>query len=254
MRFSVIRFPGSNCDDDTVFALDHVLNNVLNEVRNEVRNDALGDRGASAAIVWHKDADLGECDAVVVPGGFSYGDYLRAGAIAAQSPIMAAVKTFADRGGPVLGICNGFQILCESGLLDGALTRNDSLRFECSDVYCVVEGRPTPFTHAIPAGRHIRMSIAHAEGRYIHPEPEVLEAEGRVVFRYATADGEVSAAANPNGSMNHIAGICNAAGNVVGLMPHPERAVEDLLGKGGDDGLSLFLSALAWSEGAPARV
>lgn len=237
MRFGVIRFPGSNCDDDAVFAAD-----------------LLADRGASAQIVWHKDTGLGGVDAVIVPGGFSYGDYLRSGAIAAHSPIMAAVKAFADRGGPVLGICNGFQILCESGLLDGALTRNASLRFECRDVWCVVEGRPTPFTHAIPAGRHIKMSIAHAEGRYVHPDVDALEAEGRVVFRYATADGEVCDAANPNGSVHHIAGICNAAGNVVGLMPHPERAFENLLGAGGTDGRTLLLSALAWTDGAPARV
>ncbi len=250
MRFAVIRFPGSNCDDDAVYAINYAIDYAINYALNAV----LGDRGATASIVWHKEASLGECDAVVLPGGFSYGDYLRGGAIAAQSPIMSAVKAFADGGGPVLGICNGFQILCESGLLDGALTRNSTLRFECSDIHCVVEGRPTPFTQAIPAGRHIRMSIAHAEGRYIHPDVEALEREDRVVFRYASADGDVSAAANPNGSMNNIAGICNAAGNVVGLMPHPERAVEDLLGGGGDEGLSLFLSALASVSGSPARV
>ena len=238
MRFGVIRFPGSNCDDDTVFALDWVLR----------------DRGASAQIVWHKDETLGDFDALVVPGGFSYGDYLRAGAIAAQSPVMSKVAAFAESGGPVLGICNGFQVLCEAGLLEGALTRNRSLRFECSDIHCVVEGKPTPFTHAIPAGRHIRMSIAHAEGRYIHPDPQKLEAEGRVIFRYCSADGEVSEEANPNGSLNHIAGICNEAGNVVGLMPHPERAVEDILGEGGDDGLTLFLSVLSSKGKGPARV
>jgi phosphoribosylformylglycinamidine synthase len=234
MKFGVIRFPGSNCDDDAVHAASLL-------------------EGASAEIVWHKDTGLPALDAVIVPGGFSYGDYLRSGAIAAHSPIMAAVREFADRGGPVLGICNGFQILCEAGLLDGALTRNASLRFQCEDVWCVVEGRPTPFTHAIPAGRHIRMSIANAEGRYVHPDPDTLETEGRVVFRYATADGEVSDAANPNGSMRNIAGICNSAGNVVGLMPHPERAFENLLG-GGEDGRSLLLSALSSMGGGPARV
>ena len=235
--FGVIRFPGSNCDDDAVRVVDQVMG-----------------AGSQGRIVWHKDRSLAGVDAVIVPGGFSYGDYLRAGAIAAKSPIMGAVIEFARAGGPVLGICNGFQILCESGLLDGALTRNASLRFECRDVHCVVEGRPTPFTAAIPAGRHIKMSIAHAEGRYIHPEVERLEAEGRVVFRYATADGAVTPAANPNGSMNNIAGVCNEAGNVVGLMPHPERACEALLGGGGEDGRMIFESALAWKAGTPGRV
>jgi phosphoribosylformylglycinamidine synthase subunit PurQ / glutaminase len=238
VNFGVIRFPGSNCDDDAVRVVDVVLR----------------ERGARGRILWHKDTSLHGVDAVIVPGGFSYGDYLRAGAIAAHSPIMAAVSQFAADGGPVLGICNGFQILCEAGLLEGALTRNRSLRFECRDVHCVVEGRPTPFTHAIPAGRHIRMSIAHAEGRYVHPDVERLEKEGRVVFRYAAADGSVSEASNPNGSMNSIAGVCNEAGNVVGLMPHPERACEDLLGGGGEDGRMLFESALSWKTGSPARV
>jgi phosphoribosylformylglycinamidine synthase len=174
--------------------------------------------------------------------------------MAAHSPIMAAVKRFAEAGGPVLGICNGFQILCEADLLEGALTRNQGLKFVCKDVYCVVEGRPTPFTSAIPAGRHIRMSVAHAEGRYTHLEVSELEARGQVVFRYCTADGEVMPEANPNGSMASIAGVCNQSGNVVGLMPHPERAIEDLLGHGGEDGRTLFESALAHHRGAPARV
>jgi phosphoribosylformylglycinamidine synthase subunit PurQ / glutaminase len=238
LNFGVVRFPGSNCDDDTL----HVVARVL------------ADQGSRGRIIWHKDRDLGDVDAVVVPGGFSYGDYLRAGAMAAHSPIMKAVIAFAAAGGPVLGICNGFQILCEAGLLEGALARNESLKFVCADVHCVIEGRPTPFTHAIPAGRHIRMSIAHAEGRYVHPDPERLEREGRVVFRYCTADGEVTAAANPNGSVNNIAGVCNEAGNVVGLMPHPERACEALLGRGGEQGRMLFESALAAGAGAPARV
>src|SRR5262249_44622753 len=157
-----------------------------------------------------------------------------AGAIAAWSPIMAAVKAFAERGGWVFAICNGFQIACEAGLLDGALARNESLHFECRDVHLRVEGKPTPFTQAIPAGRVLRMSIAHSEGRYVHPDVERLEKEGRVVFRYVNAEGQATAAANPNGSMDNIAGVCNAAGNVVGLMPHPERAVENLLGEGGE--------------------
>ena len=240
MIFGVVRFPGSNCDDDAIRATDV----------------ALASHGASGRIVWHKDSDLGPVDAIVVPGGFSYGDYLRAGAIAAHSPIMAAVKRFAEAGGPVLGICNGFQVLCESGLLDGALARNESLKFVCKDVFCVVEGKPTPFTHAIPAGRHIRMPVAHAEGRYTHPDPDRLEAEGRVVFRYCSADGAVDRAptsvSNPNGSVDSIAGICNETGNVVGLMPHPERACEVLLG--GEQGRALFQSAIAWKAGTPARV
>jgi phosphoribosylformylglycinamidine synthase len=238
VNFSVVRFRGSNCDDDALYVVAKLL----------------APAGATGRIVWHKDRDLGGADAVIIPGGFSYGDYLRAGAIAAHSPIMSVVVEFARAGGPVLGICNGFQILCEAGLLEGALLRNESLRFECRDVHCVVEGRPTPFTHAIPAGRHIKMSIAHAEGRYTHPDVERLEGEGRVVFRYSTADGEVTPAANPNGSLRNIAGVCNAAGNVVGLMPHPERACEELLGRGGEDGRSLFESAIAHGRGVPARV
>lgn len=238
MNVGVIRFPGSNCDDDALHAVDRVL----------------APRGVSGRMIWHKDLEVGAVDAIIVPGGFSYGDYLRCGAIAAQSPIMAAVKRFAEAGGPVLGICNGFQILCESGLLEGALIRNRDLHFICKDIHCVVEGRPTPFTWAIPAGRHIRMSIAHAEGRYVHPDVDDLEARGQVVFRYADATGAVSESVNPNGSQNHIAGVCNAAGNVVGLMPHPERAIEDLLGRGGRDGRTLFESALAHHRGRPARV
>ncbi len=238
MIFGVIRFPGSNCDDDTLHAVDVVLRS----------------QGSRGRAVWHKQAALGEVDAVIVPGGFSYGDYLRSGAMAAHAPIMADVRRFADRGGPVLGICNGFQILCESGLLDGALTRNASLRFVCRDVHCLVEGRPTPFTRAIPAGRHIRLPVAHAEGSYVHPDVDALEREGRVLFRYCTADGDVTAAANPNGSLANIAGVCNAAGNVVGLMPHPERAVEASLGSGSEDGRMLFESALAAFAGRSVRV
>lgn len=238
VAFGVVRFPGSNCDDDAVRVVDQVL----------------ADRGATGRILWHKDKGLGGIDVVIVPGGFTYGDYLRAGAIAAHSPVMQAVRAFARAGGPVLGICNGFQILCESGLLEGALARNRSLHFECRDVHLVVEGRPTPFTHAIPAGRHVRMSIAHAEGRYVHPEVERLEDEGRVVFRYAEPDGAVTEAANPNGSLHNIAGVCSAEGNVVGLMPHPERACEDILGQGGTEGLTLFECVLAWKAGLPARV
>jgi phosphoribosylformylglycinamidine synthase len=221
MNIAVVRFPGSNCDDDALIVASRII-------------------GASARFAWHKETSLGAVDAVVLPGGFSYGDYLRAGAMAAQSPIMAAVRQFADKGGAVLAICNGFQIACESGLLDGALTRNATLHFECRDVHLLVEGKPTPWTRAIPAGRVLRLPIAHAEGRFIHPHIEQLEREGRVVFRYVDATGGESDGANPNGSMANIAGICNARGNVVGLMPHPERASEPVLGS--DDGKMLFAS------------
>jgi phosphoribosylformylglycinamidine synthase subunit PurQ / glutaminase len=237
LTVGVVRFPGSNCDDDAVRAVE-----------------VMAARGLAGRMVWHKDRALGDLDAVIVPGGFSYGDYLRAGAMAAHSPIMAAVKAFADGGGPVLGICNGFQILCESGLLEGALTRNASLRFACHDVDVRVEGRPTPWTAAIPAGRSLRMSIAHSEGRYVHPDLDRLEGAGQVIFRYVDASGAVDPAANPSGAASNIAGVCNAAGNVVGLMPHPERAVEALLGEGGEDGRMLLSSLLGWKTGSPGRV
>ena len=224
MNIAVVRFPGSNCDDDAF----HVVGRVM---------------GQPVRFAWHKETSLGDAEAVVLPGGFSYGDYLRAGAMAANSPIMGAVKAFADQGGPVLAICNGYQIACEAGLLDGALTRNASLHFECRDVHLLVEGRPTPWTRAIPAGRVLRIPIAHAEGRFVHPNVDALEKEGRVVFRYVDATGGQSEGANPNGLVASIAGTCNARGNVVGLMPHPERASEAVLGS--DDGKMLFASLLA---------
>jgi phosphoribosylformylglycinamidine synthase len=237
MNVAVVRFPGSNCDDDAL----HVLGRVA------------GTRGqVSARFAWHKDVSLGDAEAVVIPGGFSYGDYLRAGAMAAHSPVMGAVRQFAAAGGPVLAICNGFQIACEAGLLDGALTRNASLHFECRDVILVVEGRPTPWTAAIPAGRLLRMPIAHAEGRYLHPDLPTLEASGRILFRYCDGGGGETEAANPNGSMANIAGICNERGNVVGLMPHPERASEPVLGSA--DGRLLFESLLLHAAGSGARV
>jgi phosphoribosylformylglycinamidine synthase len=231
LEFGVVRFPGSNCDDDAL----HVVSRVLAPL------------GARGRMIWHKEHALGAVDALIIPGGFSYGDYLRAGAIAAHSPIMGAVMAFAERGGPVLAICNGFQIACEAGLLDGALTRNASLHFECREVNLAVGGKPTVFTGGIEAGSVLRMSIAHAEGRYLHPDVDRLEAEGRVVFRY------VAPAGNPNGSQNDIAGVCNPGGNVVGLMPHPERACEGLLGEGGEDGRRLFEAALAWGRQGAAR-
>jgi phosphoribosylformylglycinamidine synthase len=232
MKVAVVQFPGSNCDQDCL------------------RAARLG--GGSAEYVWHRDARLPACDYVILPGGFSYGDYLRSGAIAARAPIMAAVREFADRGGPVLGVCNGFQILCEAGLLEGALLRNATLKYECRDVFLSVEGRPTPFTHAIPAGRILRMPIAHADGRYHHEDPASLEQRGLVVFRYVDGAGGVTAAANPNGSVRSIAGVTSERGNIVGLMPHPDRACEAILGS--SDGRMLFDAVAAQKRGGTARV
>lgn len=195
-------------------------------------------------MIWHRETSLGTVDAVLIPGGFSYGDYLRSGALAALSPIMAEVKRFADRGGPVLGICNGFQILTEAGLLPGALARNPSLHFKCQDVFLRVERNDTLFSSAYQPGQVLRLPIAHNEGRY-YADTETLatlEGNGQVVFRYCDASGAWSGASNPNESLSHIAGIVNEKGNVLGMMPHPERAVESLLGS--DDGLGLFRSLL----------
>ena len=217
---AVLRFPGSNCDDDTRHALDEVL-------------------GADARLVWHTERDLGDAAAVVVPGGFSYGDYLRSGALAAHSPVMESVRAFARRGGPVLGICNGFQILTEAGLLPGALAQNDGLRFECRDVFVRVE-HSSAYTRGYRAHAVLRLPIAHHEGRYVADEAtlERLEGEGRVALRYVRHDGAVDPAANPNGSLHAIAGIVDERGTVLGMMPHPERAVEPLLG--GIDGRGLL--------------
>ncbi|CAN5902840.1 phosphoribosylformylglycinamidine synthase subunit PurQ [soil metagenome] len=226
MNVAVIRYPGSNCDDDARHALETVC-------------------GADVKMVWHRETALGDTDAVLIPGGFSYGDYLRSGALAAMSPVMAAVKRFAERGGPVLGICNGFQILTEGGLLPGALMRNPALHFKCQDVHLCVERSDTLFTSAYELGQVLRLPIAHNEGRY-YADTETLqrlEANRQVVFRYCDAAGEVSDAVNPNESLGHIAGIVNARGNVLGMMPHPERAVESLLGS--EDGLGLFRSLLS---------
>jgi len=225
MKFAVVVFPGSNCDHDAYHAAKHVL-------------------GQEAALVWHKDTSLGGADAVVLPGGFAHGDYLRTGAIARFSPIMAEVQKFAAAGGPVLGICNGFQVLLEAGLLPGAMLRNNVLQFRCEHVYVRIEQTDTPFTAACSSGQVLRIPIAHGEGNY-YAEPEVidrLEKHRQVIFRYATASGEVTDAANPNGSVNNIAGLCNEARNVVGLMPHPERACE--LAIGSADGLVLFESVV----------
>lgn len=223
MRFGVIVFPGSNCDLDAY----HLLADVL---RLPVR------------YIRHDEDSLGDCQVVVLPGGFTYGDYLRAGAIARFSPVMEAVKGFAAAGGFVLGICNGFQVLTEAGLLPGALYRNSHLRFRCGPVRVRVENNTLPFTAALSAGSVLEMPVAHGDGNYYAPPPLLreLEENNQVVFRYCDREGRITPEANPNGSLENIAGVCNRAGNVVGLMPHPERAGEALLSS--RDGLALFLS------------
>jgi len=225
MRFAVIRFPGTWSDRDCY----HVLHDVLEQ---------------KADIVWHRETDLSSYDAVVLPGGFSYGDYLRCGAIARFSPVMEAVARFANAGGPVIGICNGFQVLCESGLLPGALIRNDSLQFRCEWTWLRRDGGQTPWAGGIAAGEVLRIPISHGDGNYYADEATLAELEhtGRVVFRYCDAAGEPSAGANPNGSAHNIAGIINARGNVLGMMPHPERAGEALVG--GVDGNRIWESLI----------
>ena len=225
MKFSVVVFPGSNSDYDAFYATSRVL-------------------GEDAALVWHKDTDLQGADVVILPGGFAHGDYLRTGAIARFSPIMSAVKAFADRGGPVLGICNGFQVLLEAGMLPGAMVRNDRIKFVSRVVPVRVEQTDTPFTLACASQQVLNLPIAHGEGNYYADPAELaaLEANRQVVFRYSSPAGEVSSAHNPNGSLNSIAGICNRQRNVVGLMPHPERASEAALGSA--DGLVVLASAV----------
>lgn len=221
----MIAFPGSNCDDDARYAYEDSL-------------------GAAVRLVWHTEDDLSGLDAVVIPGGFSFGDYLRSGALAAHSPVMAAVKRYADRGGPVLGICNGFQILTEAGLLPGQLARNPGLTFQCREVHLRVEAARAPFTSRAAVGEVLRLPIAHNEGSYF-ADPDTLarlEGDGRVLLRYCDAGGVVSEAANVNGSLRNIAGIVNERGNVMGMMPHPERAADDLLGS--TDGLKILGSVL----------
>jgi phosphoribosylformylglycinamidine synthase len=225
MNFAVLQFPGSNCDQDVV----HVLRNVL---------------GHSARLLWHKDQSVGDADAVIVPGGFSYGDYLRTGAIARFSPVMQAVQAFAAEGGFVLGICNGFQILCEAGLLPGALIRNRSLQFRCEHIFLKTLTNDSPFTSQVPAGKLLRVPIAHGEGCYFADEQTIaqLKQNNQILWQYVSAQGEPTPNANPNGSVENIAGICNAARNVAGLMPHPERASEPALG--GSDGRLIFESLI----------
>jgi phosphoribosylformylglycinamidine synthase I len=225
LNFGIVVFPGSNCDHDAYHAAHDVL-------------------GQRAEFLWHKETSLKGADVVVLPGGFAHGDYLRTGAIARFSPIMPAIVAFAKSGGPVIGICNGFQVLLEAGLLPGAMLRNRDLKFHCEQVTVRVEQTDTPFTAAATRGQRLRLPVAHGEGNY-YADAEVisrLEADRRVIFRYCDPRGEVTDAANPNGALNNIAGLCNETRNVVGLMPHPERACEPALGSG--DGLVLFHSVL----------
>jgi phosphoribosylformylglycinamidine synthase subunit PurQ / glutaminase len=228
MRFAVVVFPGTWSDHDSQHSLQVA--------------------GHEAELVWHRETDLSSYDCVVLPGGFSYGDYLRTGAIARFSPVMEAVARHAEAGKPVIGICNGFQVLCEAHLLPGALMRNDSLQYRCEWVHLRVENTDTPFTNQCEPGQVLTMPISHGEGRYFADDEtlEELESGGRVVFRYCTPGGDVTAEANPNGSLRNIAGIVNERGNVLGMMPHPERACEPLLG--GEDGLLLWRSAAEWAS------
>jgi phosphoribosylformylglycinamidine synthase len=234
MNFAVLQFPASNCDQDAL----HVVKDVL---------------GQSARFVWHKENSLAGFDAVIIPGGFSYGDYLRTGAIARFSPIMQAVQAFAAQGGPVLGICNGFQILCEAGLLPGALIRNRSLQFRCEHIFLKTAAHDSPFTGKIPDGKVLRLPIAHGEGCYFADDATLdkLQAGRQILWEYVNAAGEAAARSNPNGSLRNIAGICNEARNVAGLMPHPERASEPLLGSA--DGLLIFESLLSWLQAKVAQ-
>lgn len=224
--FSILVFPGSNCDHDAYHAIKHVM-------------------GHEARFVWHKESDLGDTDVVVVPGGFSYGDYLRCGAIARFSPVMRSVVDFAQKGGLVVGICNGFQILLESGLLPGAMLHNAHLKFACKPVNLRVESAASAFTNAMAPGQVLKVPIAHGEGNYVTDADglKALEDHDQILFRYCEADGSVTEAANPNGSLSNIAGICNRSRNVMGMMPHPERAVESAIG--GTDGRFVFESILA---------
>jgi phosphoribosylformylglycinamidine synthase len=227
MKFAVIVFPGSNCDHDCLYS---VTRNI----------------GHDARFVWHRDTNLGDADCLILPGGFSYGDYLRSGAMAACSPIMDSVKKFAGAGGLVIGICNGFQILQEAKMLPGALMRNDSLKFICKDVFVRVERIDTPFTCNCRVGEVLRVPVAHMDGNFTADKKQIqkLSKEGRILFRYCNEDGEVGIDSNPNGSIESVAGIINEMDNVCGMMPHPERASEALLGN--DDGIKIFESIVRW--------
>lgn len=231
MKFGVVVFPGSNCDHDAFHAIGHVLNKPVE-------------------FIWHQSQDLHNCDAIILPGGFSYGDYLRTGAIARFSPVMKSVEQFANQGGLVLGICNGFQILLEAGLLPGAMMRNSGLRFICKHVHIRVEDTGSPFTCAAQQGQILTIPIAHSDGNYTCDDKTLaaLEKNHQILFRYTTAGGKDDEAGNPNGSVANIAGICNERRNVAGLMPHPERAVEQVLDS--DDGLVIFRSMIEALVGA----
>jgi phosphoribosylformylglycinamidine synthase len=231
MKFGVVVFPGSNCDHDAFYAIGNVLKKPVE-------------------FIWHQSQDLANCDAIILPGGFAHGDYLRTGAIARFSPVMKSVEKFAHSGGLVLGICNGFQILCEARLLPGAMLRNSGLRYICRHVYIRVEQTDTPFTNAATKGQILKIPIAHNEGNFTVDEATLAELEKKrqVVFRYTTPDGSNDDAGNPNGAIHNIAGICNRERNVAGLMPHPERVVESALGS--DDGLVIFRSMVEALVGA----
>ena len=231
MKFGVVVFPGSNCDHDAFHAIGQVLHQPVE-------------------FIWHQSQDLQNCDAIILPGGFAYGDYLRTGAIARFSPVMSSVEKFAKSGGLVLGICNGFQILLEAGMLPGAMMRNSGLRFICRQVHIRVEQTDTPFTSATKAGQVLQIPIAHGDGNYTCDEATLAELgkNRQILFRYTTPDGSDDAAGNPNGSMGNIAGICNRERNVAALMPHPERAVESALDS--DDGLVIFKSMVEALTGA----
>jgi len=226
MKFGVIIFPGSNCDQDTYHAV-------------------ISATGQQATFLWHESHDLENCDAIIVPGGFAYGDYLRTGAIAKFAPIMQEVAKFAASGGLVLGLCNGFQILCEAGMLPGALMRNAGLKYVCKQVHLRVENPDTPFTHACIQGEVLQIPIGHMEGNYYCDAQTLalLKQQNRIIFRYCTPEGQVTPQANPNGSLENIAGICNEGKNVLGMMPHPDRSSESLLGSA--DGARIFASMAA---------
>lgn len=231
MKLGVLVFPGSNCDHDTYHVIDQVAKQPV-------------------TFLWHASEDLQGCDAILVPGGFAYGDYLRTGALARFAPVMASVKRFADAGGPVMGICNGFQILCEAGLLPGALMRNAGLRYICKQVNLRTETPVSPFTHTLQPGQVLRMPIGHMEGNYFCDAATlaVLKRDARIAFRYCTASGDVTADANPNGSLENIAGVLSEGRNVLGMMPHPDRSSEALLGSA--DGLALFQGLISSLQAA----
>lgn len=226
MKFGIIVFPGSNCDHDCYHAVKTVT-------------------GQDAVFLWHESRNLENCDAIIVPGGFAYGDYLRTGAIARFAPIMQELGRFAASGGLVIGLCNGFQILCEAGLLPGALLRNAGLKYVCKQIYLRVENTETAFTHACRKGEVLQIPVGHMEGNYYCDAETLgeLKSHDRIIFRYCTSEGQVTAEANPNGSLENIAGICNPGGNVLGMMPHPDRCSEGLLGSA--DGAKIFSSMVA---------